>query len=133
MARVVLDTNVYVSAILFGGIPERIIRLIQTDHQLVYSSMILDELLQVLGRKFDWSKKDINETVDFLFAGGIMCDAKHIPRVSRDADDDHVLACAVAADTEVIVTGDKDLLVLSPYQNICIMTPAAFLRYISHS
>ncbi|MBK9768242.1 MAG: putative toxin-antitoxin system toxin component, PIN family [Chloracidobacterium sp.] len=51
-------------------------------------------------------------------------------RVSRDFDDDEVLACALAADCEFIVTGDKDLLVLSEYRGIRILNPTDFLAEI---
>ena len=50
--------------------------------------------------------------------------------VSRDADDDHLLACAIAAQADLIVSGDEDLLSLKIHQNIPIVTPAEGLRRI---
>ena len=53
-----------------------------------------------------------------------------VPRIVRDPDDDHVLACALAAKADLIVSGDKDLLDLNTFQNIHILTPADALRRI---
>lgn len=53
-----------------------------------------------------------------------------LPRIVRDPDDDHVLACALAAQADLIVSGDKDLLVLGAYQNIPIVSAAEAMRRI---
>jgi uncharacterized protein len=54
-----------------------------------------------------------------------------IPQVVRDPDDDHVLACALTAKADLIVSGDKDLLDINTFQNISILTPAEALRRIT--
>lgn len=62
-----------------------------------------------------------------------LTDPEPLPPTSRDPDDDHVLACALAAHADLIVSGDADLLVLKTFQNIPILTPTAALeRFAEH-
>ena len=133
--RLVLDTNVQVSAFLWGGIPSRLIELAgEIEIDLYTSRVLLAELSEVLHRrKFT---KPIQAT-GFTAAEIV----KHYQRlahrvtvrqltqqISRDADDDQVLACALAAKADFIVSGDKDLLTLKVFQEIPIVTAAEAVR-----
>ena len=131
--RVVLDANVYISALLVGRGCEEILTLGRTGViQVLSSPEIIDEVASVLRRKFHWSPADIRP---FLDEAGDLC--RMIPfdpaEVGFPADpaDAKILACAVAGKADVIVTGDKKhLLPLKRYREIPIVSPAEFLEQI---
>lgn len=123
--RVLLDTNVLVSAVLFGGIPHALLRsAIEGRLRLVTSSHLLDELEEVLEGKFGFSRAAAVETRAELETLGKLVEPAEVPRVCRDPDDDEVLAAAMLGEASVIVTGDRDLLDFGSYQGIEILTPA---------
>jgi putative PIN family toxin of toxin-antitoxin system len=135
--RLVLDTNVVISALLWRDIPYRLLETIrrQERSQLYSSSALLEELADVasrpalakrlaaIGKTAPQILTDYLETIELV-------EPADVPRVARDPDDDHVLACALAASAELIVSGDLDLLALTAYERIPIVTPAAALRHI---
>lgn len=137
--RVVLDTNTLVSGVISANGPPR--RLLTAARQQAFewytSPALLEELLDVLSReKFTQYLSRVG-----LSAQGIVSDLQRIahlvvpsrvPRViEQDPDDDQVLACAIAAQAELIVSGDKHLLSLGGYyQGIRIVTPAETISII---
>jgi putative PIN family toxin of toxin-antitoxin system len=131
--RVVLDANVYISALLVGRGCEEILTLGRTGViQVLSSPEIVDEVASVMRRKFHWSPVDIRP---FLDEARDLC--RMIPfdpaKVEFPADpaDAKILACAVAGKADVIVTGDKKhLLPLKRYRGIPIVSPAEFLEQI---
>ncbi|MGZ4212749.1 MAG: putative toxin-antitoxin system toxin component, PIN family [Actinomycetota bacterium] len=126
--RVVLDTNVLLSAILFGGVPRRLLQaVIDGRLRLVTSRHLLDEFEEILEEKFGFSKAAAVETRSELEVLAEIVEPVDVPKVCRDPDDDQVLAAAQAGAAEVIVTGDRDLLVLEWYNNIEILPPAMFI------
>jgi uncharacterized protein len=136
--RLVLDTNVLVSAFLWDGIPGRLIELAgETEINLCTSRVLLAELSEVLHRKK--FTKPVQATG--LTAAEIVKHYQRLAhrvtvrqltqRISRDADDDQVLACAMAAKAAFIVSGDKDLLTLEVFREIPIVTAAEVLRAIA--
>lgn len=135
--RLVLDTNVLVSAFLWQGVPGRLIELAtEQEIQLVTSRVLLDELADVLPRK-KLAKKvaatgltPAQIVLNYRRLAQLITARKLSQAVSRDADDDHVLACAIAAQADLIVSGDEHLLSLKIHQNIPILTPAETLRWI---
>jgi putative PIN family toxin of toxin-antitoxin system len=135
--RLVLDTNVVISALLWRGTPYRLLETIRRQERLQLSSStaLLDELADVASRPaFIKRLTVVGKTVpqiltDYLEAIELV-EPVSLPRVARDPDDDHVLACALAASAELIVSGDLDLLALTAYERIPIVTPAAALRQI---
>ncbi len=135
--RLVLDTNVVVSALLWKGTPNKLIeRASEGEVQLFTSRALLDELRAVLKRrKFTRTIGATGLTVTELVASyrklayGVT--ARPLARqVSRDRDDDAVLACALAAHADMIVSGDADLLTLGEYREIRITSPAEALIVI---
>lgn len=135
--RIVLDTNVVMSALLWRGPPYRLLDAIRQRPRLqLYSSpVLLEELAEVLTRPS--ATKQLNAIgkaardvlPDYILAIELV-EPVELPRVVRDPDDDHVLACALAARADLIVTGDNDLLDLNTYQDIPIITAAEALRRI---
>ena len=126
--RAVVDTNVLVSAVLFGGVSRNLlIRAIRGEIDLVTSLALLDELEDVLTEKFDFSREAARATrseIEFL---ADVVEPVDVPRVCRNPDDE-VLAAAVAGRADAIVTGDEDLLVLRSHEGIELITPGDLSR-----
>ncbi|MFN2595153.1 MAG: putative toxin-antitoxin system toxin component, PIN family [Actinomycetota bacterium] len=130
--RVLLDTNVLVSAILFGGVPRDVLRaVIDGRIRIVSSAHLLDELEDILVAKFGFSKAAAVETRSELEVLADLVEPPDVPKVCRDPDDDHVLAAALTGRVDLIVTGDRDLLVLEWYNGLEIVTPAMFAPRIT--
>lgn len=127
MTVVVADTGIYVSALVFGGVPQTaLIQILDRPFSIAVSEEIKAELTGTLTRKFAWPNSRVAEACRYLWANALWCKPFAV-QASRDPNDDHVLGCALAASAKVIVTGDKDLLSLHPFRGIAIVTPAAFL------
>lgn len=127
--RVVFDTNILVSALVFpGGRGEAALRRIieQTD-QLILSRPIVDELLDVLARKFARDAEELAHVAVFVTELAVVVAPKRRLRVVKDDPDNRILECAVAGRAEVIVTGDKALLALKLYEKIRILTLREYL------
>ena len=129
--RLVLDTNIVVAGLLWQGPPRRLIELaIEGQAVELYSSpVLLDELAQTLGySKFAARIESFASSIAVLVAHYTalvwLVTPISVPRiVANDADDDHVIAAAVAARAELIVTGDrKHLLPIGTHQGIAIVT-----------
>jgi putative PIN family toxin of toxin-antitoxin system len=129
--RVVLDTNVLVSGLLFGGTPGKLLDLWKTGTiRLIMSRVMLDEFLRVLAYpKLRLSEEEIHYLlyVEVLPHAEI---AKVHPGpilIPTDPSDDMFLRCAVAAGAKHIISGDRHLLQLKSYKRIKILSPAEFL------
>lgn len=128
--KVVCDTNVLISGILFGGHPRRILREgIRGRLDIVISPDILEEFHDVLVRpKFGFTADQVDGIIQqfresfFLVRPGVS-----VQVVKRDPDDDRILEAALAAEAPVIVSGDADLLDLKSWRGIRIYTPAEFV------
>ncbi len=131
MEKVVLDTNVYVSAIVIGRTCEEILEgARQGEYEIYVSPPILEELSNVLSRKFRWSGHQIAMALEELRSFTILVTpSKQIKTVKTDDADNRILECAIAAKATRIVTGDtRHLLPLKIYRKIPIVSPAQFLR-----
>jgi putative PIN family toxin of toxin-antitoxin system len=131
MIKVVLDTNVLISAILFGGKPRQILeKAIRGEMRLCLSEPILEELKGVLQRsKFDYSPEMIQFILTELTGiADFVNPSEMIDLVLEDPDDNRILECAVEAGANYIITGDIHLLKLSRYRNIEILNAAAFME-----
>ena len=125
--RVLLDTNVLVSAILFGGVPRQLLEAALAGKlDLVTSQPLLAELETVLTGKFEFPTSMTASIRAELEALSEVVEPVPIERVTRTVADDVVLATAVAGAAEVIVTGDKELLGIGSYEAIPIQSPRDF-------
>ena len=133
--KVVLDTNIWVSAIIWGGIPEEIIVLGQKQLLSIATSQnLLSELESTLNKKKIQVKLEalnlkISSLISLVRESVTLYPIEefNVPQL-RDPDDNIVLATAIAAQSGVIITGDKDLLILGKHQNIRIVTAKDFLQ-----
>lgn len=126
--RVVLDTNVIISALFFDGLPDKLMAMaIAGEFRQVTSPFILTEVERVLMQKFGLAPMTALLSRREVEVNSSVVQPEAIPPVSRDPDDDEILATAVAGGAEYIVTGDKDLLVIGRYGDIDIMTPREFM------
>lgn len=124
--RVLLDTNVLISAVLFGGRPRALlVAAIEGRFDLVTSPVLLEKLERLLTSKLGFSAAASAAVRSELEGVAAVVEPRRVPRVARDRDDDRVLAAAVEGGAELIVTGDTDLLVLGQHRGIRIERPAA--------
>lgn len=128
--RVVFDTNVLVSALVFpGGRGEQALqRIIEERDELIMSKAILDELLGVLARKFARDADDLAHVAVFLGELATTVRPARRLRVLKDAPDNRILECAVAGRADAIVTGDLALLALKHYSGVRILSLREYLE-----
>ena len=127
--KVVFDTNVLVSALVFpGGRGEAALRrIVEERDQLVISKPILEELLGILGRKFARDAEELAHAAVFLSELGVLVRPRRRLRVLDDDPDNRVLECALAGHAEAIVTGDKALLALREYRSVRVLSLREYL------
>jgi len=128
--RAVLDTNIVVAGLLWNGPPSRLLRSVGEPLSLYCSRTLIDELANTLARR-KFARRlalhgtDIDALIeDYLGLAELVVPAS-VPRICRDPDDDHVIACAIAARAEIIVSGDRDLLDLGRHGDVRILTAAS--------
>lgn len=126
--RVVLDTNILTSALVYGGKPEKILRLaLEKRIQVVISPILQAELADIIAKKFPLSLEDMYLLKHEMQKSFVIVQPRANLAISRDEDDNRVLEAAVEGECDFIVTGDQDLLELKQYKRIKIVTPLAFL------
>lgn len=130
MRRVTADSNILVSALQFGGKPLALLDMAQEGRiELAISNDILTETLRVLRAKFQRPVEWLEQAEHHLRTiTKHVSPAERVDVVTADPDDNRVLECAAVADSEVIVSGDSDLLQLGGFRGIPVMTVAAFLN-----
>lgn len=138
--RAVIDTNVLIAGLLWHGPPHALLERVEAGTlSLVFSPALLAELAEVLGRpKFDTILVRSDTSREQALAevrqlGEIVEPPPLAAPVCRDPDDDHVLALALAAAADLIVSGDADLLSLGSFQGIPVVSPTGALRIIDRS
>ena len=132
MVKAVIDANVFVSGFLRDGTARRILEAYEENKFLLcLSPSLLDEISSVLRRpKFSKSvsTSDVEEFISIIESSGLLILPTKSVSICRDPKDDHILACALEASADFIVTGDKDLLILKSFRQILILSPVEFLR-----
>lgn len=130
MLKVVLDTNILISAVHFGGQPEELLLLAnQGIIQLFLSPFILEETATVLKEKLEWKQREIRRILATLKEIATIVEPEvEVRAITHDEADNRILACAVHVQSDFLVTGDKrHLLPLKSYKGIRILTPRDFL------
>jgi putative PIN family toxin of toxin-antitoxin system len=129
--RVLLDTNVLISAILSAGPPRALLEaVLRGGSEIVTSPFLLGELEEILRRKAGFSAEAAQATRSDLESLAHVVEPDSIPEVCRDEDDNNVLAAALQGEARYIVTGDGDLLTLGSYLGITILPPARYLAEV---
>lgn len=129
--RIVFDTNVYISAALFGRRAETVMRLASAGQvQLITSEVILAELRGKLLGKLAWSDSQTQLFLDTIRKmAEVVAPDMTLDVVPDDEDDNRIVECAVAGQADLIVTFDKDLLRLKAYETTGIITPRQLTFY----
>ncbi|MBI5235890.1 MAG: putative toxin-antitoxin system toxin component, PIN family [Deltaproteobacteria bacterium] len=128
--RVLLDTNVLIAAFIARGNSSEVFEHCLSEHEMITSQWIVDELEEKLSGRFHFSKSEVKGVVALVMGNAEMTRTDGlVEKVCRDADDDNVLAAALAGKAVCIVTGDNDLLILKDYRGIKILTPTDFWKF----
>lgn len=132
--RVVIDTNVFVSSIVFGGKPRKLIDMIADDVlTLITAQEFLTEIRRIIVAKFPNFLEDFVKIEKLLELDAVwICLGSVTVNVSRDVDDNKFIEAALIGDCNYIVSGDKDLLELKEYNGIKIVSINEFLQLFSN-
>jgi putative PIN family toxin of toxin-antitoxin system len=128
--KVVLDTNVLISAIMFGGKSRDILEMgISGKIKIALSQDIIKELAEVLiGKKFQAPVSFVQQTIRELSEIAELVIVTHkVTVIKNDLDDNRILECALSGKADYIVSGDSDLLSLKRFKKIQIFSPGDFL------
>jgi putative PIN family toxin of toxin-antitoxin system len=135
--RIVLDTNTWISGLLWAGLPQEILRLAEANAlELCISPRILDELARVLSYekllpRLHALKLSVSDLLSYVLEHSQVFDldptGKPHPIVTADPSDDMFLHCALAAGAEWLISGDHHLLDLGVYGNLSIVSARAFV------
>jgi putative PIN family toxin of toxin-antitoxin system len=128
--RVVLDTNILISAALLPGKPYEVLRQVLDHERLIFSDESFEELAsRLLRSKFDRyvGLETRRRLILDLAAAAEWTAITGALRACQDPEDDKILETAFAGSARYVVTGDKDLLLMHPFRGLAIITPSAFL------
>lgn len=131
MITAVADTNIYISALLFGGPCETILSMARSGLIALYHSPPIErELRRTLRDKFGWSDLQVRDAITELRAiSGRILPTLHFDNVVGDEPDHRILECAVGARADYLITGDKrHLQPLKHFRRVQIVSPRAFLN-----
>lgn len=131
--KVVYDTNVYVSAFIYGGSPWRCLELaVEKEVELITSKEILEEFAKVLEKKFGWPEEKREKAVRRIVKYAIIVEPrKRLKKISNDPTDNRMLEAAEEGRADYIVTGDKKhILPLKKHKTAKILSPADFLKVL---
>ena len=129
MIGITADSNIWVSAFNFGGIPRRLIDMADVGLiRIDISDDIIDEVLRVLRLKFEWPEESLAEAkTQMNEIGHKVTLGRKVDAVTEDPTDNRILECAVAGASDYLVTGDNHLLKLSQFAGTKILKAAEFL------
>ena len=132
--RVFLDTNVLVAAFATRGLCADVFRLVLAEHELLVSPALIEEITRNLTKKIRVPDQVVREIVAFLRASASTVEGapERPPIVVRDPDDVVILGEALSGGADVLVTGDKDLLVLGKVGALRILDPRGFWELVRH-
>ena len=127
--KVVIDNNIYISAIFWGGKPREVVDLGRDENMLVFTSSSIErEIAEKLRTKFSLNEEETSQIISDFSTFTIPVKAiKKIKAVPADPDDDKFIECAVSCGANFIISGDQHLLRIKEYKGIKILTAAEFL------
>jgi uncharacterized protein len=127
---VVFDSNILISALVFPGkqAEKAILRIIEGRDRLLVSKPILDEVLEVLARKFARDPEELARVAVLLSELGDMVRPKRRIRKLKDDADNRILECAATGAADLIVTGDQDFLDLGAFEGVRLLSLRAYLE-----
>jgi putative PIN family toxin of toxin-antitoxin system len=130
--RLLFATNVLIAALVARGTCSDLLEHCVRQHVVISSQPLLDELRDILERKFRQREGDVRSAIR-LFAETFTLVPPDVldPPICRDRDDDVVLATALAGKCAAIITGDQDLLILDPFRGIRVLAPSSFWKWES--
>jgi len=131
-ALVVIDTNIYISAIFWEGKPRQVVDLGRDEKITILTSAAIEkEIAEKLKTKFNLDKNEISKILaDFSTFTRLVHAANRIRAVPDDPDYDKIIECAVSGKADYIVSGDRHLLKLEEYAGITILNASDFLLKI---
>lgn len=128
--KIVLDTNVFISGIFWGGSPHVILELWITNKiQILITRQILEEYLRVLW-EIAPNEKIVAKWAAFVAANSRVLEDKNFVTLCRDPDDNKFLNCSLTGEAHYLISGDKDLLSLQQIGSTLILNPAQFLKIL---
>ncbi|MEK9171084.1 MAG: putative toxin-antitoxin system toxin component, PIN family [Patescibacteria group bacterium] len=131
--KAVIDTNIFISGILFSGNPAKILRLFRTGEiELLLSPELEAEILRKLSA-FGVNEDLIADLKFVLEEKSIKIIPLKSVKICRDPKDNMILALAQEGKAAVVITGDKDLLILRRFGGAAILTPSQFLENFSRN
>lgn len=128
--RIVVDTNILISGIFFGGKPRELLHMCFSERfQMVCTEDIFIVYMETIDRLTVKTGKDIKTEIEPILIENLeFIENRIFDTYSRDPDDDKFINCAMSGEIQYIVSGDKDLLVLKEINGIEIITAAEFLN-----
>jgi putative PIN family toxin of toxin-antitoxin system len=128
--KVVLDTNVFVSGIFWGGPPHKILELWASDKiQVLITKKILEEYFKTI-QKIDSDKKVLLKWTAFVTENSVVLEDKNMVDICRDPGDNKFLNCAFVGKADYLISGDDDLLIFQQVGLVRILNPSRFLKVI---
>ena len=125
--RVLLDTNVIVSAVTTRGLCADVFRTVLADHELVTCAKVLQEIKRILQQKFSVPDSLITEYLELIREEAIMAESKELPDVQiKDIDDIQIIGAALSGKADVLVTGDREVQDIKRIKKLRIVSPRAF-------
>jgi len=131
--KLVVDTNVLIAGLVAEGLCRDIVKRRLPTCELFTSRALLDELAEKLREKFGVRPQDLPLLQIYADEATVVKPKPLAQPICRDPDDDEVLATALAAQVDIVLTGDDDLLTLKEFHGIRILSPREFVAWIDHT
>lgn len=128
--RVVFDTNIFISALLFpeSQAEKAVLRIIEGKDTLLLSREIIKEVLSVLSKKFSKDREELSRVAVNLAEIAELIESSKRINILEDESDNRILECATSGNADAIVTGDKEMLKLRKYKNTRIISLKEYIK-----